>query len=53
MENQNYFRVTYENRFIKTLTACTKWEAVDKVYAENISQFPSMKRQNLNATKLK
>ena len=53
MENQKYFRVTYEKKFIKTLTACTKWEAVDKVYAENISQFPSMKRQKFSATKIK
>ena len=48
MESKNYYRVTYNNKFIKNLIAHTKWEAVDKVYAENIKQ----DRTKLKATKL-
>ena len=52
MESKQYFKITYKGKFIYNLFACTKWEAIDKFYNENISQYPLIERQNLKATKL-
>ena len=39
MERQKYFKVRYAGKLIKVIPAHTKWEAIDRVYNENIGKY--------------
>jgi hypothetical protein len=49
MERQKYFKVRYAGRQIKVVPAYTKWEAIDRVYNENISKYAWIDRQKFTA----
>jgi hypothetical protein len=49
MERQNYYKVRYAGKLIKVIPAHSKWEAMDRVYNQNIQEFPWIKREKLTA----
>jgi hypothetical protein len=55
MEQTQSYKVRYAwgqgSRFthIKTISAHSRWEAIDRVYNENIGQFPWIERSKLTA----
>tara|TARA_B100002019_G_C21265277_1_gene599080 strand:- start:629 stop:790 length:162 start_codon:yes stop_codon:yes gene_type:complete len=53
MERQYYFKVTYAGRFIKVVPAHTKFEAIDRVYNENVGEYKWIVRSKFNAIKQK
>ncbi len=50
-ERQHYYKVRYAGKLIKVLPAHSKWEAIDRVYNDNISKFPWIIRAKFNAVK--
>jgi|TARA_R110001592_G_scaffold281154_1_gene548588 hypothetical protein len=53
MEAQNYYKVRYAGKLIKVIPAHSKWEAMDRIYSQNIEQYPWIKREKLTAVKSK
>tara|TARA_R110000803_G_scaffold187779_1_gene250120 strand:+ start:1001 stop:1165 length:165 start_codon:yes stop_codon:yes gene_type:complete len=53
MEAQNYYKVKYAGKLIKVIPAHSKWEAMDRIYSQNIEQYPWIKREKLTAVKSK
>jgi len=53
MEGQNYYKVRYAGKLIKVLPAHSKWEAMDRIYSENIGRYPWIQREKLTAVKSK
>ena len=51
MERQHHYKVRYAGKLIKVIPAHSKWEAVDRIYSQNIEQFPWIKREKLTAVK--
>tara|TARA_R110000823_G_scaffold196947_1_gene328209 strand:- start:1710 stop:1910 length:201 start_codon:yes stop_codon:yes gene_type:complete len=52
MEAQNYYQVRYAGKPIKVIPAHSKWEAMDRIYSQNIEEFPWIKREKLTAVKI-
>tara|TARA_R110000803_G_scaffold56959_3_gene114657 strand:+ start:6248 stop:6409 length:162 start_codon:yes stop_codon:yes gene_type:complete len=50
MENLKYYRVRYAGKPIKVIPAHSKWEAIDRIYNDNIKQYAWIKRELLTAT---
>jgi len=53
MEAIKYFKVRYAGKLIKVLPAHTKWEAIDRVYNENVGTYKWIERSKFTATKQK
>ena len=49
MELKNWYKVRYKLKHIKTISAHSKWEAMDRVYNENLGKLPRMDRKLLTA----
>lgn len=49
MEAQKYFKVRYAGKLIKVIPAHTKWEAIDRVYNENIGKYKWILREKFTA----
>lgn len=49
MEAKQYYKVRYAGRLIKVLPAHSKWEAIDRIYHENIQRYPWIQRNKLTA----
>lgn len=49
MERQKYFKVRYAGKLIKVVPAYSKWEAIDRVYNENISKYKWILREKFTA----
>jgi hypothetical protein len=49
MERKQYYKVRYAGRDICIISAHSKWEAVDRVFHDNISRYPWIVRQKLTA----
>ena len=49
MEAQKYFKVRYAGKLIKVVPAHTKWEAIDRVYNENIGKYKWILREKFTA----
>ena len=49
MEAIRYFKVRYAGKLIKILPAHTKWEAIDRVYNENVGTYKWIVRSKFNA----
>lgn len=49
MERKRYYKVRYAGRLIKVFPAHSKWEAIDRVYHENITQYPWIDRSKFTA----
>jgi len=52
-ERQHYFNVRYAGRLIKVIPAHTKFEAIDRVYNENIGRYKWIVREKFTAVKSK
>ena len=50
MEQTQSYKVRYASKHIKTISAHSRWEAIDRIYNENIGQFPWIERNKLTAT---
>jgi hypothetical protein len=53
MERKNYYKVRYAGKLIKVIPAHSKWEAIDRIYNNNINEYPWIKRDKLTAVKSK
>jgi|TARA_R110000803_G_scaffold95632_3_gene163721 hypothetical protein len=53
MEAQNYYKVRYAGKLIKVIPAHSKWEAMDRIFNDNIQRYPWINRQKLTAVKSK
>jgi hypothetical protein len=53
MERKNYYKVRYAGKLIKVIPAHSKWEAIDRIYNDNINEYPWIKRDKLTAVKSK
>lgn len=53
MENNHTFKVSYAGNFVCNTIARTDFEAIDKVYNQNIDQHPEIVRKYFIAKKLK
>ena len=51
MERKSYYKVMYAGRLIKVLSAHSKWEAIDRIYSDNIAKHPWIQRNKLTAVK--
>jgi len=49
MERKRYYKVRYAGRLIRVFPAHSKWEAIDRVYNENIAKHPWIDRSKLTA----
>lgn len=49
MERQYYFKVKYAGRLIKVVPAHTKFEAIDRVYNENVGEYKWILREKFTA----
>lgn len=49
MEKTQNYKVRYASKHIKTIEAHSKWEAIDRIYNDNIGQFPWIERNKLTA----
>ena len=49
MEAIRYFKVRYAGKLIKVLPAHTKWEAIDRVYNENVGKYKWIERSKFTA----
>ena len=49
MEAMRYFKVRYAGKLIKVVPAHTKWEAIDRVYNENVGTYKWIVRSKFNA----
>lgn len=49
MESKQYYRVRYAGKDICIISAHSKWEAIDRVYNDNISRYTWIVRQKLTA----
>jgi hypothetical protein len=52
-ERQNYYKVRYAGKLIKVLPAHSKWEAIDRIYNENIGRYKWIVREKFTAVKSK
>ena len=50
MEQTHSYYVRYASKHIKTISAHSKWEAIDRVYNDNIGEYPWIERKKLTAT---
>jgi hypothetical protein len=53
MENNHTFKVSYAGNFVCNTIARTDFEAIDKVYNQNIDQHPNIVRKYFIAKKVK
>ena len=49
MEKTQSYKVRYASKYIKTISAHSKWEAIDRVYNEFIGQYAWIERRLLTA----
>ena len=49
MESKQYYKVRYAGKDICNISAHSKWEAIDRVFNDNISRYPWIVRQKLSA----
>jgi hypothetical protein len=49
MESKQYYKVRYAGKDICNISAHSKWEAIDRVFYDNISRYPWIVRQKLTA----
>lgn len=52
-ERQSYYKVRYAGKLIKVIPAHSKWEAIDRIYNENIERYKWILREKLTAVKSK
>lgn len=51
MENQYCFSVYYEKKFVLSIVAHTKWEAVDRAFYKFIGEYPNLERKKFKVIK--
>jgi hypothetical protein len=51
MESKYFFKVFYRGHLVETIYACTKWEAIDRVYYRHIGENPLLVRAHFTARK--
>jgi len=51
MESKYFFKVFYRGHLVETIYACTKWEAIDRVYYRHIGENPLLVRAHFKARK--
>lgn len=49
MENTYVFKIYYDKKFVTTITAHTKWEAIDNAFYRYFYEYD---RKKINATRL-
>jgi len=49
MEAMRYFKVRYAGKLIKVVPAHTLWEAIDKIYNENVGTYKWIVRNKFTA----
>lgn len=52
MEREYLFEVYYGKNLVKTITAHTKWEAVEKVYSRLVPEYPNLDRSLFRVKKI-
>jgi hypothetical protein len=52
MESLHYFKVYYNKEFVCSISAHTKWEAMDRAYYMYASEMPNLERSKFSATKI-
>jgi len=49
MERTYNYKVRYAGKHIRIISAHSKWEAIDRVYNDNIGEYPWIERKKLTA----
>jgi hypothetical protein len=52
-ERKHYYKVRYAGKLIKVLSAHSKWEAIDRIYNDNIGRYKWIVREKFTAVKSK
>jgi hypothetical protein len=53
MESKHYFKIYYAGRFIESILAETKWEAIDRAYHKYLGLHQNVVRGQLKANKVR
>jgi hypothetical protein len=53
MERTYYFKIYYAGRFVESILAQTKWEAIDRAYHKYIGIYQNVDRGQLKANKIR